>query len=294
MFTRDDNICRACPIHHNPVPPEGAEAPLLYVIGEAPGETEAKEHRPFIGASGMLLRKTLEETGIDLKSQVRIYNSVSCRPTNQEGGNRAPTPGEIKNCSEYLKRDIRAHRPAVILCAGKSALSTFRPDLVEMPLYKLTQRSDLEFEGTPIRVTSHPAFILRTGGVVGPNYNLFQADIRMAVTLARKGVGAGRDLLTWEVFEATDYRSFLDKFRDAPEIAFDFEASGLNPKTEDYEIAGIGIAREDYAAYLRIKDLFDLRHQFPEDLMRDVGLFLREFAVKGKLYVFNLRYENAA
>lgn len=290
-FAKDPGICGRCPIRHDPVPPEGADAPLLYVAGEAPGETEAKEHRPFVGISGQLIREALTASGLDLPTQVRIYNAVTCRPTDG-ARNRTPFPAEIANCSEYLKRDIRAHRPAVILCAGKSALAAFAPEMASKSIGELARLSSLRFEGVPIRVVSHPAYVLRSGGKGSAAHKLFLADIQRVVD-GVLGRGPAKDEIQWETFEPEQVDEYLSRFEGAGPVGFDFEASSTSPLEAGFRIGGIGLARKGYAAYLRIQDLYDWENRLSGDVIGKVRDFLQRKSEARELFVFNLRYENA-
>jgi uracil-DNA glycosylase len=88
------------------VPGEGsAEAELLF-IGEAPGEKEAQLRRPFVGRSGQLFRKTLQEVGFS-DTDVYISNIAKARPPE----NRDPSPVEIAAYRPYLDREIEIISP---------------------------------------------------------------------------------------------------------------------------------------------------------------------------------------
>jgi len=96
------------------------EGPLhagMAFIGEAPGEREDVEGRPFVGRSGKFLSKVLSEHGID-RSAVFITNVVRCRPP----GNRRPSEGEIANCRDYLIDELKKVKPKVVVALGASAL----------------------------------------------------------------------------------------------------------------------------------------------------------------------------
>ena len=69
-----------CPPGRRPVPPEGSPAARVALVGEAPGETEERQGRPFIGQAGRLLERELEAVGI-ARADLWISNVVKCRPT---------------------------------------------------------------------------------------------------------------------------------------------------------------------------------------------------------------------
>ena len=100
-----------------PVIGEGNHDASLMFIGEAPGETEAKTGRPFVGRAGKLLDKLLEEVGIK-RSDVYITNIVKDRPP----GNRDPLPEEISVYAPFLDRQVEIIRPKVIATLGRFSM----------------------------------------------------------------------------------------------------------------------------------------------------------------------------
>ena len=93
--------CTRCPLaagRTTVVFGEGDPHAPLMVVGEGPGRDEDLQGRPFVGRSGQLLERLLqEEMGLERK-QVYIANVVKCRPP----GNRDPEPAEIEACMPYL------------------------------------------------------------------------------------------------------------------------------------------------------------------------------------------------
>ena len=92
------------------VPGEGNAYAKIVLIGEAPGEWEAKSGRPFVGASGRLLDSLLESIGLT-RTDVFITNVVKDRPPD----NRAPTVAEIKLYAPFSAPADRYH-PAADHC----------------------------------------------------------------------------------------------------------------------------------------------------------------------------------
>ncbi|MCS7277635.1 MAG: uracil-DNA glycosylase, partial [Aquificaceae bacterium] len=72
---------------------EGNPYSLLLFVGEAPGEEEDQQKRPFVGRAGRYLNQKLEEVGLK-REEVYITNVVKSRPP----GNRKPTPKEMQSC----------------------------------------------------------------------------------------------------------------------------------------------------------------------------------------------------
>ena len=94
-------------------------APML-IIGEAPGQDEDLEGRPFVGRSGQLLDKILHACGFNRYQHVFISNVVKCRPP----GNRSPSPEEIRLCKPYLLRQIDLINPKILILLGATALKS--------------------------------------------------------------------------------------------------------------------------------------------------------------------------
>ena len=69
----------------------------LMIIGEAPGAKEEEIGEPFVGRSGKLLDKLLQNAGIDVNQDVYFCNVVKCRPPK----NRRPTSGLLSNSSPF-------------------------------------------------------------------------------------------------------------------------------------------------------------------------------------------------
>ena len=117
--------CRLAETRNNAVPGEGNVNARILFVGEAPGEKEDLQGRPFVGQAGKLLNKLLDRAGID-REDVFITNTVKCRPP----GNRDPLPDEIMACNDWLMAQIAVIQPRIICSLGNPALKTLLgPDL---------------------------------------------------------------------------------------------------------------------------------------------------------------------
>ncbi len=157
-------ICRCCPLWKGAcqaVPGEGDPEARMVFVGEAPGGIEDLTGRPFVGRSGTLLDTLFSGTGIERKA-LFIGNLVKHRPPE----NRAPAKEEIRACTPYLKRQIDAINPSVIITLGRLP-AVFFLSLVPVRVTRLGdvrgKPHPLEWEGHTIRVipTYHPASALR-------------------------------------------------------------------------------------------------------------------------------------
>jgi uracil-DNA glycosylase len=129
------------------------------VIGEAPGAEEDRQGEPFVGAAGKLLDAMLQAIGLSRRENVFVANMLKCRPP----GNRDPKPAEIASCRPYLLRQIAAIKPKLILAVGRiSAQNLLATDEA---LGRLRGRvHEFGAPGTPLIVTYHPAYLLRSPG----------------------------------------------------------------------------------------------------------------------------------
>lgn len=118
-------LCTLCPLFKTStrgVPGEGnPEADILFV-GEGPGQKEDELGRPFVGPAGKLLDELLQHIGLT-RTDVYIANVVKHRPP----GNRDPLPEELEACWPYLRRQVEAIQPKVIVLLGKHAVNRFLP-----------------------------------------------------------------------------------------------------------------------------------------------------------------------
>lgn len=117
----DCRRCTLCDVGSGPVPFSGPTPSYVAVVGEAPGQSEDAGGRPFIGPSGQLLRRCLEEAGFNV-DQLFIANAVSCFP------NRTPTGPEVNACSDNLRDQLELAGATWVLLLGGIALSTLRTD----------------------------------------------------------------------------------------------------------------------------------------------------------------------
>jgi uracil-DNA glycosylase family 4 len=156
LIREDLGDCTRCKLHpqrKNIVFGVGnPEAPLVF-IGEAPGAEEDKQGEPFVGAAGQLLNKMIEAMGFS-RQDVYICNILKCRPP----GNRNPEPDEIAQCEPFLRRQLAALRPRMLVCLGKFATQCLLRS--DAPISRLRGHFH-EYEGIPLMPTFHPAFLLR-------------------------------------------------------------------------------------------------------------------------------------
>ncbi|MEZ5962674.1 MAG: uracil-DNA glycosylase family protein [Planctomycetota bacterium] len=150
----DCQRCKLCSTRKNVVFGEGDPRARVMFIGEAPGFHEDQQGRPFVGAAGQLLDRIIEN-GMGMRRQdVFIANVNKCRPPE----NREPEPDEVAACLPFLREQVRAIHPEVIVCLGRVASSNLLG--TSLPMRALRGR-DLTYEGIRVVATWHPAYLLR-------------------------------------------------------------------------------------------------------------------------------------
>jgi uracil-DNA glycosylase family 4 len=136
---------------------DGNKYANVMIIGEAPGRTEDKLQKPFVGRAGKILDSFLDSIRLD-RSKVYITNVVNYRPDK----NRKPTPEEIKQFKKLLFKHIEIISPKCILLLGATAAAAV--------LNHIGPLSDVRGKWKNIKIinsyfdiltTFHPAFLLR-------------------------------------------------------------------------------------------------------------------------------------
>jgi len=149
--------CTACGLHKTrtqTVFGVGDENADWMLIGEAPGAEEDRLGDPFVGQAGKLLDNMLAAIGLTRAENVYIANVLKCRPP----GNRNPEPDEVAKCTPFLKRQIALIKPKLVVAMGRFAAQTLLAS--DASIASLRGRV-FSYEGVPLIVTYHPAYLLR-------------------------------------------------------------------------------------------------------------------------------------
>lgn len=151
----DCERCRLCEKRTNTVFGVGDERADWMLVGEAPGENEDKQGEPFVGQAGKLLDNMLRALALKRGENVYIANVIKCRPP----GNRNPEPDEVARCEPYLQRQVALVKPKLIVALGRFAAQT----LLKTDGSIASMRGRVhQYEGVPVIVTYHPAYLLRS------------------------------------------------------------------------------------------------------------------------------------
>ena len=162
------------------VPDEGPDSAKIIFVGEAPGETEEFERRPFVGHSGNLLTSVLGRNGL-AREEIRLANLCKYRPQYNDFKNVNGTAELFAGIAE-LSDWISNHHPIVIAAlgnaplyyltgkgTGSSGISAWRGSILECTLPGC--------EGIKVIPTYHPSYILRDRQA----YPIFDQDVKKMV-----------------------------------------------------------------------------------------------------------------
>ncbi|KAG0163717.1 hypothetical protein DFQ28_004036 [Apophysomyces sp. BC1034] len=179
--------CRLCERRTNTVFGVGDEAADWMLVGEAPGENEDRQGEPFVGQAGKLLDNMLRALELRRGNNVYIANVLKCRPP----GNRNPEPDEVLRCEPYLKRQVELVQPKVIVALGRFAAQSLLK--TSASISSLRGRAH-EYEGVPVIVTYHPAYLLRSDSSQARRDPLSGVEPAYARTTRHGAVCAYRDV----------------------------------------------------------------------------------------------------
>ncbi|WP_026487659.1 DNA polymerase [Caldanaerobius polysaccharolyticus] len=209
--------CDSCGLREFPfVPGYGPDTAEVVIVGEAPGDTEVMQGKPFVGKAGQLLSKVLEEAEID-RTQCYITNSCLCRPI----PHRAPKAAEIKACRERLIGEVKERLPKVVIALGNAAV------------YALIGRANIsDVHGTMnwcadvnayVVPTYHPAAVLRSPSL----YVDLIRDVKRAASLLteKKYVTVSPDVEYVTLHTYDHILELVERLKSVSEVAIDVETA---------------------------------------------------------------------
>ena len=142
---------------------EGPKRARVMIVGEQPGDQEDRAGHPFVGPSGKLLDRALEEAGID-RGDVYVTNAV--KHFKWERGEKSarrihkkPNDAEIRACHPWLEEEIRLVQPDVVVCLGATAAQSIMGKTFRVT--KERGRAVKAPNGSTVIATVHPSSVLR-------------------------------------------------------------------------------------------------------------------------------------
>jgi DNA polymerase len=118
--------CRGCELHADAtqvVFGRGDAHARVVFVGEQPGDVEDQQGLPFVGPAGHLLRKAVDDAGID-PSTVYITNAVKHFRFELRGKRRihqTPGPVHIAACRPWLVSELAQLKPELVVVLGATA-----------------------------------------------------------------------------------------------------------------------------------------------------------------------------
>lgn len=125
------------------------------LFGEAPGEDEDLNRRPFVGKAGRLLNFLLAKGRMN-RENLTIANTIFCRPPN----NRTPTQLEIQHCEQHRDAAVKAAAPRILVALGNTALQTLTNGVCPTISSARGYAFKSVYRGLPVVATWHPSFFL--------------------------------------------------------------------------------------------------------------------------------------
>jgi len=269
-----DVVCLSCPLRgKKKVDPEGSLEAEVVIVGEAPGEEEEKQGRPFVGYSGKILRAVLSALDIDM-SRVYITNVVKCRPPNNQ-----LTKEMVKCCKVKLDQELMMLRKRKLIIAlgvtakeffgVPGAVSDIRGNIVDTKYGK-------------VLVTWHPAYrlLFHKDSVLGASaYEQFVKDLARGTVFVEQG--RMYKPVSFEVVEGSKLDEVLAKV-SGKVVALDFETVGSDIWNGDFRVMTVGLAVDDGRFVI---DLEKLGEERSKAFMKEV------FDRASKVAVYNAGFD---
>lgn len=178
--------CTQCEIRFRckqPVFGDGSVSAPIFLIGEAPGETEDRLNLPFVGPAGQILKDSLIEAGFTEK-YIFVTNVLKCRPPE----NRPPEKQEVRNCSLFLLKQLEYVNPLLVVTLGAVAFQTICGTNKQISKARGELHRGL---GRVVLPTWHPSFVLRSKSEL--NRNELVTDLEKAKAYVDERIAKSAD-----------------------------------------------------------------------------------------------------
>jgi DNA polymerase-1 len=215
----------------------------IMIIGEAPGENEARTGRVFSGRAGQLLDVALKDAGL-ARDEIYVTNVVKCRPDD----NRRPSRVEWEACRKYLEREAAALHASHVLLLGNTALQVVarKSGITSKRGVRLDIR-DPVWRSAEVMATIHPAFVLRNPG----QGTVFSEDIRRFARMVQGEFRAVtvRPKLVKSLQGLKFVRDLLDNAAEGTVVSYDVENRG-SPWEPDWAVVCLGVSIDGTNSYI--------------------------------------------
>jgi len=283
-----DHDCERCSLHETTervcVGGSGTRKTEVMIIGEAPGEAEARTGRVFAGRAGSVLDTVLNEAGLD-RDGCYVTNVVKCRPPD----NRRPDRVEFEACRIYLEREARKVDPRYVLLLGNAALQAVarKSGITKQRGLRLDCK-DPVWSPRQVMATFHPAYILRNPG----QYTTLAEDVKRFARMIRGEfqVVPVRSKYVGSIQTVKWLRRQLERLPAGSVVSYDVENRG-RPWENEWDIVCLGLSWDGQTTYVvplsHPESPFRSRWQ---DILRYLGPALRRSDLK--LVAQNGKHDN--
>lgn len=299
--------CKICPLNkireniHPHMEPTGSEEPMIYMLGEAPGEDEDEEGEQFIGKSGQLLRANIPKEWI---KRIRWNNVVRTRPPK----NRTPTNVEVECCRPSVEEDISRSRPVAVFGFGSVPLS-WGPGIKSGIAMWRGRKTPIKVSGldTWFYIFHHPAYLYRikrdkTPSRIGSeDERAFHFDLKRAFSEIEnlpkpevhdeKYAEQGLILITGK--EKGDLEKLKKQFEwvmSLKRAGFDFETNKIRPYAKGAKILTVAICTGERGFAFALDHSQDGWTKEERSIVRK--LLIRFIKSKVRKLVHNLAFEH--
>ncbi len=156
---KDCTKCRLSETRKNSLPGEGNLDARIILIAQAPGKNEDVEGEMFIGPSGKVLDRLLQNAKAD-GEKIYMTNLVKCMLPRY----RRPKRDEIETCSRYLDKEIEIIKPKFLVPMGfystRYIFEKYGFDIPEKKEFRNVYGKLFYKKGMKIYPVQHPASVL--------------------------------------------------------------------------------------------------------------------------------------
>ena len=170
--------CRGCGLYEHATQTvfgRGSAHARVVMVGEQPGDVEDRRGQPFVGPAGHLLRRAVDDAGID-PAEIYLTNAVKHFKFKRTGtGKRrihqTPDRAEIRACRPWLVAEFAQLRPAAVVVLGATAakallgpdfrITRSRGQVFPWPASAEIPEEFPNHDGAFLVATTHPSAVLR-------------------------------------------------------------------------------------------------------------------------------------
>lgn len=189
------DACRRCELWERAtqgVPGRGGKQARLMLVGEQPGDEEDRQGAPFVGPAGLLLRRAIEQAGLD-PDDIYLTNAVKhfhWEPRGPRRIHKTPAQRHVDACRAWLEKEIAKLGPRVIVTLGTTALNGVLGG--RMTISAAREENLAHASGARVIASYHPSAALRAPDREAREKLVatIVADLKRAARLAGKDGGS--------------------------------------------------------------------------------------------------------